>query len=376
MSNVHVDLPSLHEHFPTGIPVPPLLQAFGEWLKTVPHGGLGFFDALAGERFEYYVSDDDATDVQRPQLAQFLFLGEGSRVALWNHGGLVPAVVLIGSEGDLENLAPSLEAFLFAWTIGETGVGDLDFADDLDEEHADAPVPMASRPDLAAWLKERGVVAPDVPEPPSFQDWFESVVKASAQARAARAAVRPALRIPSAPPVDLLARVESLLGKRTDDAELLGLCTELGFDLTLLPGPDEFRALARLDQGYCLELVWPWQADKSVTFSKQERDAIERQRLRVLTAIELHAQGDRATQRALDNARFSAFPHALPRGISFQDTRESLIARLGAPAANSSEFYLSWPGAHARQTISVTLSNWDGYGIPKGNLSHVSVRWR
>jgi hypothetical protein len=46
------------------------------------------------------------------KLGIFLFLPDGSRLAMWDHGGTESAVVLIGSEGELENLAPSLDELL------------------------------------------------------------------------------------------------------------------------------------------------------------------------------------------------------------------------------------------------------------------------
>jgi len=55
-----------------------------------------------------------------------LKLPDGSHLALWNHGTKVPSVVMIGSAGELDNVAPTLEAFLAALAKGTTGVSDLD----------------------------------------------------------------------------------------------------------------------------------------------------------------------------------------------------------------------------------------------------------
>jgi hypothetical protein len=374
MSHDRTDVASLHEHFPPGIAVPPLLVAFAEWLSGAGEPGLGDFDAIAGERFEYWVSDDDATDELRPKLAQFLLLPDGSRVALWDHGQPVPAVVLIGSEGDLENLAPSLEAFLQNWTRGNTGVLDLDFGD-APEPDADDDGERATRSALAAWLEARGVSAPDVPEPPDFQHWLEGIVAASVRARAERAAARPALVVPARPPVDLVARVEVLLGRRTDDPAVAALCVELGFDLSLVPGPDEFRALARLDQGYCLELIWPWEHERDRTFSRAERDALERQRVRVLAAIQLHAEGDRAAKRALGDAYFSAFGGALPHDLHFADTHDAVVAKLGAPERDHAS-YSGWYDAAARRALGVSFSTDDYTRVPVGRVRYIDVRQR
>lgn len=153
----HVKLDSFREGFPDGIEVPPLLEAFASWLKDVPYGGVGCFELLGEPLDVTYVSDEDeaATERLRRQLGIFLHLGEGSRLALWYYGAVPPAVVLLGSEGDLENVAPSLEAFLAALSEGRTGVG-LGLDSGCDE---------SKRPDLRAWLAQQGIQAPALAEP-------------------------------------------------------------------------------------------------------------------------------------------------------------------------------------------------------------------
>ena len=142
------------------MPVPPLLLAFAKWIKKVPHGTLGYFDVLASEPFNDPHLSDDAIELLRAKLGIFLHLPDGSNLALWNYGGKIPAVVLLGSEGELDNIAPSLESFLIKLSKGKTDISDLD-----DEEAS------ASRADLAQWLTQQKVKVKSA-KVPDFREWF------------------------------------------------------------------------------------------------------------------------------------------------------------------------------------------------------------
>lgn len=165
MSNIHVDLNSFKKGFPKEMPVPQLLIDFGEWLKKIPYGTLGYFDALASEPMPKVfipntITDKNAIKTICSKISIFLNLPDGSLLALWNYGGKAPAVVLIGSEGELDNVANSLESFLIALSKGKTGV------DDLDDEEA-----SASRDELAQWLVQQKVKAVSS-KAPDFQEWL------------------------------------------------------------------------------------------------------------------------------------------------------------------------------------------------------------
>lgn len=166
MSNsyIDVDLDSFNTGFPKDMPVPSLLLAFGKWLKNIPHGTLGYFDSLDSEPMpEVFIPnnfDKNAIETISSKIGIFLHLGDGSMLALWNYGDKAPAVVLIGSEGELDNVASSLESFLIAFSKGKTGINDLD-----DDEAS------ASRADLAQWLTQQKVKTKSA-KVPNFQEWF------------------------------------------------------------------------------------------------------------------------------------------------------------------------------------------------------------
>lgn len=176
--SVHVSVASFKKGFPADMPVPERLLGFADWVKKVPHGALGWFDAIASEPLDVtYTDNAEATKALRKSLGIFLSLPDGSRLALWNHAGpgAAPAVVLIGSEGELRTVAVDLDTFLFAWAKGKSGVDDLDHDDD-DGEVA------SMRPALAKWLADVGAKASKTKAPP-FKKWFDATVKANTSAK-------------------------------------------------------------------------------------------------------------------------------------------------------------------------------------------------
>jgi hypothetical protein len=86
-------------------------------------------------------------------------------LVLLNRPGHPPAVVLLGSEGETETVATSLEEFLELLGNGETGL------DDLDDEQA------TGRSKLRAWLKKNNVKAPKAP-PFDFDAYLTGVTPA------------------------------------------------------------------------------------------------------------------------------------------------------------------------------------------------------
>lgn len=170
--SIRIDAASFAKAFPKSIPVPQRLVDLAAWLKKekLTRGALGWFDALGSEKLDVtYTDNEAATEVLRASLGIFLSLPDGSRLALWSHGQGSPAVVLLGSEGELENVADDLDAFLLAWSKAKTNVNDLDEDDD------DAG---SGRPLLAKWLAAQGV-KPAKRKVPSFKAWFEDTVEAN-----------------------------------------------------------------------------------------------------------------------------------------------------------------------------------------------------
>lgn len=107
-----IDLDSVRGAFPPGIEAPPLLVDFATWLKERPWGSVGCF-ALQGQ-FSDSAPIVDGSPL-RDRFSLFMRLPDGSAVGGWYGAGLDrdnPPIVGLGSEGDYELLAPSLDALL------------------------------------------------------------------------------------------------------------------------------------------------------------------------------------------------------------------------------------------------------------------------
>ncbi|MDM5180800.1 hypothetical protein PO883_26810 [Massilia sp. DJPM01] len=136
-----------------GRPVPPLMAKFFTWLAPYEYGDLGYFELapenLAGgtawEGMERWGADTWG----------FISLPDGSLIGLCE-AVQPPAVVHIGSEGELRTLAESFEAFLLAIDAGETET-EIDLADDDLE-----PEQVAARKAFTSWLNKSKIAAPAV----------------------------------------------------------------------------------------------------------------------------------------------------------------------------------------------------------------------
>lgn len=331
LKTYHVDRASLRTCFPTAIEVPPLLDELGGFLAKLPHGCLGYFDALGGEPLPEALVDDDAALARlQAALAIFLELADGSFVALWRYApDAPPAVVLLGSEGELTNLAPTLEAFLLAWTKGKTKVADLD-------EEAD----VTRRAALGAWLAERGVLpakGKSAAAAPRFSTWVKATIAKRAAAKAVSKGPPKRAKVALATPAEAAKnasqigeRALALLGKRTDDPELIERMAGLGVDLAALKKPDELRFLELPSLGLAFELDWPWTYDED--FAKSERPALQAAKVRVLGKIRFCAAG--YTTRSVVQRKditFAGYRGALPWGLSFDDAPPSMEKKIGAP---------------------------------------------
>jgi predicted DNA-binding WGR domain protein len=123
-----------------------LMRDFAEFVGNIEHGGLGYFDF----KFDARPTWGDSTIDKRLARDAFAFitLGEGSQIISIDAGpGRPRAICLLGSEGDAETLSDSFEEFLLNWSQGDSGVGDLDEAN---EEALET---------FSKWLRKRKVQA-------------------------------------------------------------------------------------------------------------------------------------------------------------------------------------------------------------------------
>lgn len=275
--------------FPAGMVVPALLPQFADWLDTVPYGSVGFFDVLGSAHLTDEFPEPRPPGELLSRLGLFLRLPDASWLALWNHGGTEPAVVLIGSEGELRNVAPSLRDFLVALSKGETGVSDLD-----DEDAS------SRRGALASWLSSTGMTRSEpAGSAPDFEGWYRATLAGQGAE-------------PSAP----VARTApfSMAGFSSTLVPLLGLpATEPGVRAFLealghwpLPRfrPGEDLYLAEKAKGYCLLL-------------KEGKSGVAE-----LAGCFLYSEGKDG---------YSAFAHPMPRGVSWGDSASAVVTRIGAP---------------------------------------------
>lgn len=137
-----------------GKPVPPLMAKFLTWLAPYEYGDLGYFE-LSPEN----LADGTAWEGMERWGAStwaFINLPDGSLIGLCE-AVEPPAVVYIGSEGELRTLAESFEAFLLAIDAGETGT-EIDLPDD----EAPEPEQVAARKAFSSWIRKSKITAPVV----------------------------------------------------------------------------------------------------------------------------------------------------------------------------------------------------------------------
>ena len=164
MPRYQVNVESLHENFPPGFPVPPLLMEFAEWIRGFASGRFGHFD-IQGWRFDDYWIED-GSDLA-PFFALFVHIKDGSRIGYWLYNGPDtedPPIVYVGSEGQTAVLSDTLEDFLLNAGEGRTGIHDIG--------------PDASRlPEgkvLASWARRRfSAPHPATRVRPDFDQWLE-----------------------------------------------------------------------------------------------------------------------------------------------------------------------------------------------------------
>jgi hypothetical protein len=154
--------------WPDGREMPKLIGDIADLVRPWPWGSVGYF-SMMGSRFNDYWVEGGA-DLSE-QFGMFLKLPDGTELALWYHDDAVAGaepVVLIGSEGQLQVLAPTLKQFVALWADGN---GPLDLAR---SEEFDDPAEKSAY--LAAWdvyadkLRALAAAVPDPPTPAPVPD--------------------------------------------------------------------------------------------------------------------------------------------------------------------------------------------------------------
>lgn len=188
---------------------PPLLKHFGEWLSSQEYGSLGWF-TLRTERVPVEWDPDRIGNIEQHAFS-FAHLPDGSSLLLVNRGASTPlGVGLLGSEGETDSVAASLEEFLFLLSSGQTGISDLD--------GGDAP----ARRGLKAWLRNNNIT---VPEAASSAFDFDNFLDGSVEGEVAipEPAASSHEGMTALPP--FFRQVAIMVGRRADDAELVEFVT-------------------------------------------------------------------------------------------------------------------------------------------------------
>jgi hypothetical protein len=142
-----VNLDSIRRVLPTGVTMPAKLEKFLAWIKLQPSGSVGHI-GFTGNHFDDYWIENGSNLAEK--LFLFAKLGDGTTIGYWLYDGRTidtAPIVLIGSEGELEILANSLEEFL-------GGLVNDSFSNhsDLSAESDDEEPQVDRRPQLATFL--------------------------------------------------------------------------------------------------------------------------------------------------------------------------------------------------------------------------------
>lgn len=183
---------------------PPLLSSFANWLAAQEDESLGRF-SLEARIIPKEWSPEAAHRLRRDGFS-FLETPDGSMLVLLKNTSQErpPAVVLLGSEGQTDTVADSLEEFLELLADGCTGLTDLDREE------------VGGRVALHAWLLEKNV---QVPRTESFD--FDAYLDGTPAAPPPIVPVSGQVPELVAGLTPLLRRLVTLIGRRADDPELV-----------------------------------------------------------------------------------------------------------------------------------------------------------
>jgi hypothetical protein len=154
-----VDVEGIARQWPDGRDVPQIVLDVASFVKPKVWPSVGAVRFLGRRMEDFWI--ESGADLW-PDFGVFIVLPDGSRVAQWFREGdsAKPPIVLIGSEGEQEVLAPNLNAFLAGWALaradkdGELKIGTMPVALPYDmrwsDEYHDAP---DGRPAFAEFLR-------------------------------------------------------------------------------------------------------------------------------------------------------------------------------------------------------------------------------
>jgi hypothetical protein len=134
-----IDLASLERNWADGHVVPQVILELADLIKPWSQGSVGYLSIRGNRLDDYFI--ELGSDLNA-QFGRFLHFSDGTVIALWFHDGAVKnaePVVELGSEGDLNVLAPNLKSFLTNWAQG-TGHRELEI-----EEEERTPERIAQR---------------------------------------------------------------------------------------------------------------------------------------------------------------------------------------------------------------------------------------
>lgn len=283
---MRIDVQSLRATFPNQLKVPARLEAFAAWVKNVPTGSVGHFDAIAGDSLEESgLLDEAGVERASEKMGLFLWLPDGSRLALCDFGeNARDAVVLLSSEGEHRTIAASLDSFLIKLSKGATDIADLD-------ENSEP----SKRPELSAWLKTQGLEAPRKEALPDFESWL-----AEAPSAAKVKALSGGFDLTT-----LCASLETLIGRSATDPAVQAFLLNLGY-----------WPLPKITEATMYSLYLPHQADGYCLLFKDEKPAPRFEGCFFFSTAE---EG------------YTNFKPAMPGGVKFGETVAEVVARLGPP---------------------------------------------
>ncbi len=113
-----IDLASVERCWPVGHTVPQLIIDMAQLISPWKNPSVGFA-TIKGSRFDDYWIElgGDLSE----QFGHFIALPDGTHIAIWYHDHAIKGaepVIELGSEGELNVLAPNLKSFMSKWAQG------------------------------------------------------------------------------------------------------------------------------------------------------------------------------------------------------------------------------------------------------------------